>query len=1054
MFSCSTIRLPRAATGLSALAFLVGGSTAFAQVAVDVQVPYNLSALGTALVSPRGIAVAPDGTVYIADVESASTGRVIVISPSGTVGGTSGGSASLAAAVTTIVPTLGGSPVTLKKPNAVAVDSAGHLYIADIGADKLYEVAAPETNPAATLLTYPGTGPTALATDASDNLYVADTGNAIYKVVGGTATALAITPATLKPIGLAVDPAGNVIFADASSNALYKYAPAGATTTAYLASPSAGAFHFSGAIAGLPIGMGFDPAGNLYVLDSEAAILWEINPTTPTNNYEVPFSSSTTAPGSLAVSNIGNLYISDDSTTKGVAELFYNNNPVNLGAIKAGTNSPLLNVNFHFHTADSGLQQYENVEGDSTGEFNIVSKSGTCTGAVGVCNTQVEANYSSSAPGLRNGVIGFIDSGNNVSAVHVIGTSVAASLALYPGIQNTLSQATTKLWQPQDVAVTGDAHTFFIADEGTDYNATPAAYLHPAVYAYTVSAGLPAGTPTTVGSFTAPSGLALDAFGNLYVADFSGYVSKIPPTYNKSTGATTWTSSGTRLTFPAGITLNHPVTVAVDIYNNLYIGDAGPSGLFATASSPGYIVKVPGNGGPATKLSYVINGTPVIYPNELRTDSFGNLYIADGGDATALDGGLYVVPIATGTATAISFGDFGPIYAPTAVAFDAANDLYVVDWYNERVLVVPITYAGTAPTADTAGIAPLGGLSGASGLTSTLFNASSIVVWPDQNTVSISDFGYQPPSGPSPYPIQVLTLQSFKSVVDVGSGSASVTGINVGNSEIKFLAPGQKGNPNKFSLSGCGAAGVTVEPGLTSACTTTISYSGKGNGQETVTFTLNGDPLFDYSVLGNQIVASATGSSNVPPSGTACNGTYSGIFQGNITVSAGQNCIFVNGGVTGNVVENGGNLGLVQSQVGGNVQINGGTFTLGPGSSIGGNLQIQSLPTGPGQNQVCGTTVNGDLQFQNSGTALLIGSTNPASCAGNNVGGNLQVHDNTAATTVAGNIVGGNLQDNNNTASTQIFTNMVGNNLQCAGDTSITGGGNTAKSKQGQCSTF
>jgi hypothetical protein len=221
-----------------------------------------------------------------------------------------------------------------------------------------------------------------------------------------------------------------------------------------------------------------------------------------------------------------------------------------------------------------------------------------------------------------------------------------------------------------------------------------------------------------------------------------------------------------------------------------------------------------------------------------------------------------------------------------------------------------------------------------------------------------------------------------------------------------------------------------------------------------VTFTLNGDPLFDYSVLGNQIVATATGTSNVPPSGTACNGTYSGIFQGNITVSAGQNCIFVNGGVTGNVVENGGNLGLVQSQVGGNVQINGGTFTLGPGSSIGGNLQIQSLPTGPGQNQVCGTTVNGDLQFQNSGTALLIGSTNPASCAGNNVGGNLQVHDNTAATTVAGNTVGGNLQDNKNTALTQVFTNMVGNNLQCAGDTSITGGGNTAKSKQGQCSAF
>ena len=179
-------------------------------------------------------------------------------------------------------------------------------------------------------------------------MYVADTGNAIYKVTGGVANALPINPATLKPVGLAVDASGNIIFADAQNNALYKYTAAGGTTTLYLASPSSGAFLFSGAIAGLPIGMGFDPAGNLYVLDSEAALLWQINSATPTTNYEVPFSSSTTAPGSLAVSNIGNLYISDDSTPKAVAELFYNNNPVNLGTINAGTNSPLLNANFQF----------------------------------------------------------------------------------------------------------------------------------------------------------------------------------------------------------------------------------------------------------------------------------------------------------------------------------------------------------------------------------------------------------------------------------------------------------------------------------------------------------------------------------------------------------------------------------------------------------------------------------------------------------------------------------------------------------------------------------
>ena len=495
--------------------------------------------------------------------------------------------------------------------------------------------------------------------------------------------------------------------------------------------------------------------------------------------------------------------------------------------------------------------------------------------------------------------------------------------------------------------------------------------------------------------------------------------------------------------------------MAVDIYNNLYIGDGGPLGIFATASNPGYIVKVPGNGGPATKLSYVVNGSPVIFPDNVTTDSFGNLYIADGGDGVTSNGSVDIVPIGTGTPTAINFGQFAPVNSPGAVAFDAANDLYVVYSFSKQVLVVPVTYAGTVPTADSAGIAPLGGVSGTSGLASTLFIPSAIVVWPDQNTVSIADIGDQDTAATSQYPTQVLTLQSLNSSVNASSGSASVTGINVGNTEIEFDLPSETVTGFlflDFSLSGCGTLATTVEPGLTSACTSTITYSKKGPGQPTATFTLNGNQAFDYSGLGNKIVVTTT---NVPPSGSACNGTYDGIFQGNITVSAGQNCVFTSGGgATGNVKENGGNLSLTQSQVGGNVQISGGTFTLGPGTTIGGDLQIQNLPTGSGQNQVCGTTVNGNLQFQNSGVALLIGSSNPASCAGNNVGGNLQVQNNTAATTVTGNTVGGNLSNMNNTAPTKVFTNTVSNNLMCSGDTSITGGGNTAKAKQGQCATF
>ena len=88
---------------------------------------------------------------------------------------------------------------------------------------------------------------------------------------------------------------------------------------------------------------------------------------------------------------------------------------------------------------------------------------------------------------------------------------------------------------------------------------------------------------------------------------------------------------------------------------------------------------------------------------------------------------------------------------------------------------------------------------------------------------------------------------------------------------------------------------------------------------------------------------------------------------------------------------------MVQAQVGGNVQVGGGsTFTIGPGSTIGGNLQIQNLTSGSTQNQVCGTTVRGNLQFDNNLAPVQIGSATPASCAGGAVpirGRDLFQHD-------------------------------------------------------------
>ena len=340
----------------------------------------------------------------------------------------------------------------------------------------------------------------------------------------------------------------------------------------------------------------------------------------------------------------------------------------------------------------------------------------------------------------------------------------------------------------------------------------------------------------------------------------------------------------------------------------------------------------------------------------------------------------------------------------------------------------------------------------------------------------------------------------------VNAGAASQT--------ITFPAIPTQNGPGTVTLTATASSGLTVSYSVTSGPAmvsgNTLTTTGAGSVTVQATQAGNASYLAAPPVSQTFTVNANAGKLN----GSNCNGQYTGTFTGNLTVSAGQTCIFTNGGVIGNLTEkggsvvlsnnsfvkgnlqvnggsltisnsaltnggvtgnltqnggtvvlsnnsfvtgnlqtNGGNLTVSNSSVGNDLQISGASsFSIGPGASIAGNLQIQSLPTSGGVNQVCGASVTHNLTFQNSGTALLIGSA--GGCAGNSVGGDFTVQSNTAATTIDYNTIGGNLTDQNNTAATQVFTNAVTKTLQCNGNSSISGGGNTASSKQGQCAAF
>ncbi|MGA8090545.1 MAG: MBG domain-containing protein [Terracidiphilus sp.] len=254
--------------------------------------------------------------------------------------------------------------------------------------------------------------------------------------------------------------------------------------------------------------------------------------------------------------------------------------------------------------------------------------------------------------------------------------------------------------------------------------------------------------------------------------------------------------------------------------------------------------------------------------------------------------------------------------------------------------------------------------------------------------------------------------------------------------------------------------------------TTATSASNPGSYPITVSTGTLAATNYDFLYVNGTLTVTYTGS--VPPSGTTCNGAYSGTFKGSLSVSKGQNCVFIGGGTSGSITETGGNLVLNGATVGSSVTITtGGAFTIGPSTTIKGSLTIQSLTKSTATNQVCGATISGSLVVQTSSAAVLIGSGTP-SCAGNivkgslqvasnpapvtmdgnKVSGSVQVQSNSGATTIDGNTVGVSMQVQSNRGATQIFTNVIANALQCQSNSSITGGGNTAPTKQGQCAKF
>ena len=207
--------------------------------------------------------------------------------------------------------------------------------------------------------------------------------------------------------------------------------------------------------------------------------------------------------------------------------------------------------------------------------------------------------------------------------------------------------------------------------------------------------------------------------------------------------------------------------------------------------------------------------------------------------------------------------------------------------------------------------------------------------------------------------------------------------------------------------------------------------------------------IFDVASLAFVSVASTTA---IPTSGTGCNGVYTGTFPGSISVKSSQVCVFVSGGVTGGLSITGGTAAFQNATIGRNVEIGGGSVSLGPSTNIGGNIKAEEIRSDLASIQMCGAHIGGNIGFENNAAAIAVGSSH--SCAGNILTGSLAAEHNAGPIAIFGNSISGHLELEGNTSPIQIFNNSVAKGIKCENNTSLTGRGNTASRKEGQCSRF